>query len=139
MTNVSAYLNFNGNCRDAMTFYKESFGGELMIQTVKETPVAAQCPEGMQDQIMHASLTGDGFVLMASDMIMGGDYQPGNNFSLTVNGSSEDHVRSLFDKLADGGQVVQPLQKQFWGALFGMLSDKFGTRWMFNYDGPTTA
>jgi uncharacterized glyoxalase superfamily protein PhnB/uncharacterized protein YndB with AHSA1/START domain len=139
MTQISPYLNFNGNCREAMNFYKETFGGSLSLMPVKETPMAAQCPTGMQDQIMHSSLNNGSFMLMASDMIMGGNYQPGNNFSLTVNCSSEEQTHLLFDKLAEGGQVFQPLQKQFWGALFGMVTDKFGTRWMLNYDQPAQA
>lgn len=139
MTQISPYLNFNGNCREAMMFYKDRLGGELQLMTVKETPTAAQCPAGMQDQIMHASLTGDGFLLMASDMLSGGTYQPGNNFSLSMNCSSEEQIRALFDKLSEGGQVYEPLKEQFWGALFGMVTDQFGTRWMLNYDKPKQA
>lgn len=139
MTQINAYLNFNGNCREAMNFYKDSLSGELFLQTVKETPVEMQCPEGMEDQIMHARLSGDGFVLMASDMLNGETFQPGNNFSLSLNCSSEEQIHSLFNKLADGGQVFMPVQKQFWGALFGMLTDRFGTRWMLNYEEKTPA
>jgi len=134
MTQITPYLNFNGNCREAMTFYKDSLGGELVLQTIKGTPMEAQCPAGTEDQIMHSTLTGDGFVLMASDMLNPGGYQPGNNFSLTINCHSEEQIHSLFSKLAAGGSVFQPLQEQFWGALFGMLTDKFGTRWMLNYE-----
>lgn len=133
MTQINAYLNFNGNCREAMNFYKDCLGGDLFLQTVGESPMAAQCAAGMQDQIMHAHLAGDGFVLMASDRLKG-SHQPGNNFSLTINCDSEEQIQSLFTKLADGGQVSQPLQKQFWGALFGMLTDRFGTPWMLNYE-----
>lgn len=139
MTQISPYLNFNGNCREAMHFYKDIFGGELSLMAVKETPMAAQCPAGSEDQIMHSSLNSGSFMLMASDMLSGDTYQPGNNFSLTVNCGSEDEIRSLFDKLADGGQVYEPLRQQFWGALFGMVTDKYGTRWMLNYDKQTQA
>ena len=139
MTQISPYLNFNGNCREAMNFYKETLGGELHLMTVNETPIAAQCPGAMQDQIMHAHLAGEGFSVMGSDMLSGDGYQPGNNFSLTVNCQTEDQIHSLFDKLSEGGQVVEPLREQFWGALFGMLADKYGTRWMLNYDKPKLA
>ena len=136
MIQISPSLTFNGNCREAMNFYKETLGGDLNLMTVKETPMAAQCPTGMQDAVMHAMLASDSFALMASDMIMGGTYQPGNNFSLTINCKSEEQIHSLFNKLAEGGQVLEPVKEQFWGALFGMLTDKFGTRWMLNYDKP---
>lgn len=139
MTQVSSYVNFNGNCREAMHFYKNVFGGELHLMTVKETPMAARCPAGKEDQIMHAHLQGEGFTLMASDMLSGGTYQPGNNFSLSVNCSSEEQIHSLFSKLSDGGQVFEPVREQFWGSLFGMLTDKYGTRWMLNYDKPKQA
>lgn len=134
MKQINAYLNFNGNCREAMTFYRDTLGGQLHLMTVKETPMAARCPAGTENQIMHAHLQGDGFALMASDMLSGGSYQPGNNFSLTVNCSSEEQIHTLFDKLAEGGQVVEPVRTQFWGSLFGMVTDQFGTRWMLNYE-----
>ena len=136
MTQIHAYLNFNGNCRDAMQFYKECLGGELLLQPIKDTPMEAQCPAGKENDIMHASLTGDGFLLMASDMIGPQGYQPGNNFSLSINCQSEEQLRTLFNKLSDGGQVFMPVSEQFWGAIFGALSDKFGTRWMLNHDKP---
>lgn len=136
MTQISAYLNFNGNCREAIQFYKDCLGGELSLQSVKDTPLAAQCPAGKENDILHASLTGDGFVLMASDMLGPDGYQPGNNFSLSINCSSEAQLHTLFEKLSAGGQVFMPVKEQFWGSLFGALSDQFGTRWMLNYDKP---
>lgn len=139
MTQLSPYVNFNGTCREAMTFYKDTLGGELSLMAVKETPMASQCPAAMQDQIMHASLMGEGFSILASDMLSGETYQPGNNFSLTLNCSSEEQIRSLFNKLEEGGKVYEPLQEQFWGAIFGMVVDKFGTRWILNYDKPKQA
>lgn len=134
MTQITPYLNFNGNCREAMTFYKDCLGGELVLQPVKGTPMEAQCPAGKENEIMHSTLTGDGFLLMASDMLGPDGLRPGNNFSLTINCHSEEQIRSLFEKLSAGGHVFEPLRVQFWGALFGMLTDKFGTRWMLNYE-----
>lgn len=136
MTQINAYLNFNGNCREAMQFYRTCLGGELFMQSIKDTPMEAQCPAGRENDIMHASLTGDGFVLMASDMIGPQGFRPGNNFSLSINCQSEEQLRSLFDKLSEGGQVFMPVGVQFWGAIFGALSDRFGTQWMLNYDKP---
>lgn len=135
---MNAYLQFNGACREAMEFYRNCFGGELFLQTVAESPVAAQCPESLQNGVMHAQLAGDGFMLMGSDMgCNNAAYQPGSNFSLLINCSSEAQLHTLFNRLSDGGQVFQPLQKQFWGALFGQLTDRFGTHWMLSYEAKT--
>lgn len=139
MTQIHAYLNFNGNCREAMTFYRDCLGGDLHLMAIKDTPAVAQCPAGMEDQIMHSQLAGEGFTLMGSDMLSGGTYQPGNNFSLTMNCHSEEQIRSLFDILAQDGEVAEPLKQQFWGALFATVTDKFGTRWMLNYENATSA
>jgi len=129
---INAYLNFKGNCRDAMTFYQECLGGELTLQTVAETPMAAQCPTGMQDQIMHSMLISGGMVLMASDMIGPDGFIPGNDITLSIGGGSETETEALFNKLAAGGQIAEPFRKMPWGAKFGAIADKFGKRWMFN-------
>ncbi len=139
MTQINAYVGFNGKCREAMTFYKECLGGELTFQTVAETPVAAQCPQGMQNNIMHSTLTKDSLLLMGTDMtgpdVTGPDrYIQGNNIALSLNCSSEEEINTFFSKLAEGGKITDPLKVQFWGAMFGVVKDKFGITWMFNYD-----
>jgi PhnB protein len=134
MTQVNAYLNFNGNCREAMTFYKEAIGGELTLQTVEGSPMEAQCPAAMKHHILHSSLTKDSLLLMGSDMVGPEGFIKGNTIALSLNCSSEDEIESCFSNLSSGGQVNHPLAKQFWGATFGALTDKFGIRWMFNYD-----
>ncbi len=134
MTQINAYVGFNGQCREAMTFYKECLGGELTLQTIAETPVAAQCAEGMQNSIMHSSLTKGNLLLMGSDMTGPDGYNQGNNIALSLNCSSEEEINTFFSKLAEGGKIIDPLKVQFWGAIFGVLTDKFGINWMFNYD-----
>jgi PhnB protein len=136
MPQIQNYLTFGGNAREAMNFYKECFNGDLNIMTVGESPIASQCPTGMQDQVMHSTLMKDGnSLLMASDMVMQGkELMQGNNFALSVNCNSEEEINSLFKKLGNGGTVIDPLKEQFWGAIFGVLNDKFGIRWMFNYE-----
>ncbi|MEO8764790.1 MAG: glyoxalase/bleomycin resistance/extradiol dioxygenase family protein [Ginsengibacter sp.] len=134
MTKINAYINFSGNCREAMTFYKESLEAELTMQTVGESPIAAQCPTGMQDQIMHAILSRGQVLAMGSDMVGPGGFIKGNDMALLVNCSSDEEINIFFSRLAEGGQILDPLKVQFWGATFGVLIDKFGTRWMFNYD-----
>lgn len=135
MTQINAYVAFNGRCREAMNFYKECFGGELTLQTVGETPVASQCPAGMQDQVMHSALMAkDQILVMGSDMVEPDGFVQGNNISLTVNCGSEEEINTFFSKLAEGGKIIRELKTEFWGGTFGALTDKFGIRWMLNYE-----
>lgn len=134
MAQINAYLTFDDNCREAMEFYKECLGGELFIQTLGESPVAEQMPGASKDSIMHASLTKNSLVLMASDMMGKEKLIQGNNVSLSLNCENEEEINTLFNKLSAGGQITMPLGEQFWGAIFGMFTDKFGIHWMLNYD-----
>lgn len=135
MTQLNPYLLFNTNCREAMTFYKECLGGELTLQTIGESPVAEKSPKEMQDKIMHSVLSKDGNVLlMASDNIMGGQPIQGNTITLSIACSSEEEINTFFSNLSNGGKVTMPLATQFWGAMFGMCTDKYGMEWMFNFD-----
>jgi PhnB protein len=133
-TQINAYLTFKGNCREAMSFYKDCLGGELNIQTVGESPIAGQCPEAIQGQVMHASLMNNNLILMGSDMMSSSAYVHGNSISLSLNCSSEDEINTFFKKLSEGGKVIDDLKLQFWGALFGVLQDKYGFVWMLNYN-----
>lgn len=137
-TQLSPYLTYNGNAREAMTFYQQCFGGELTMQAVSETPIADQCPEGMQHHLMHSMLTNDGFVLMASDMQRPEGVKAGNDIALTVSVFSEADIQQCFATLSDGGKVIDKLQETFWGALFGIVQDKFGKVWMLNFDKNTS-
>ena len=134
MVQINAYLNFNGNCREAMTFYKDCLGGDLMLQTIEGTPMEAECPTAMKHHILHSSLTKGELLLMGSDIIGPEGFIKGNTMALSINCSSEDEIEMFFTNLSSGGQIIHPLARQFWGASFGVLTDRFGIRWMFNYD-----
>lgn len=133
MTQIIAYLNFGGNCREAMSFYKESLGGELMLQPLEGSPAESKSPANMKNQIMHSSLVKDGLTLMASDMFGPEGIKQGNNMALLLNCSSEPEINLFFEKLSEGGKVLEPLRLEFWGAMFGYVEDRFGIRWMFTY------
>jgi PhnB protein len=134
MTQINAYLCFNGNCREVMEFYKECLGGELSLQTVEGSPIEAQCPTAMKHQILHSTLTKGGLILMASDMLAPGEYIQGNSISLTINCSSEEEINTFYSNLSAGGKITDPLKTQLWGALFGVFTDKYGVGWMVSYD-----
>ncbi|WP_132054489.1 VOC family protein [Pseudocnuella soli] len=132
MNQITPYLNFNGRCREAFAFYAHCLGATTEIQTVAESPIAEQFPDSMQDQVVHAVLTGkNGILLMGSDMCCPEGWIAGNNFSLSYS-CTEDEIHQLFEQLSEGGSVTEPVQRQFWGDLFGNLKDKFGVRWALN-------
>jgi PhnB protein len=133
MTQIYAYVGFAGQCREAMTFYQECIGGELFLQTIAESPIADQCPEGIQGEILHSSLTKGPLILMGTDMVGPQGYTKGTNVALSLNCSSEEEINTFFEKLSAGGTILDPLKPQFWGAIFGAFTDKFGIGWMLNY------
>lgn len=138
MATINPYLNFPGNAEEAFNFYKSVFGGEFAaVQRFKDTPEAGKVAEEDANKLMHISLPiGKGNLLMATDAIgpMGSGLQSGNNFYLSLAPESEDEANHLFNGLSAGGNVTVPINKMFWGAYFGMFTDKFGIHWMVNYD-----
>ena len=134
MTQINAYLTFNGNCREAMTFYKNCLGGDLSFQTVGDSPLSAKMPGRMKDCILHATLTKGTLVLMGSDMVAGQRLIKGNNVMLSLNCSSETEVKTFYKQLSEGGVANHQLEESFWGALFGDLTDKFGNYWILNFN-----
>ena len=128
------YLNFDGTTKHAMTFYQQCLGGNLEVQSFKD--VGAPAPPGSEDRTMHARLAGGTAVLMASDSQPGAPFIQGNNVWVSVDCDSIEEIERIFPAMAEGGKVVMPLADQFWGARFGMLTDKFGINWMFNCEKP---
>ena len=126
---LNPYLTFIGRTRSVMNFYSSVFGGELTLQTFKEAH-AAQTPE-QEDLIMHGQLiTPDGMTLMASDDP--DSATESKNVSIAISGEDEASLRTYWDKLVDGATVIVPFEASPWGDTFGMLTDRFGVRWMLN-------
>lgn len=130
---INSYLAFDGNCREAMTFYKECLGGDLMLQPLEGSPMADKMPEEMKECILHSTLTTDGFVIMGSDMTPETGLVKGNTTSMVIDCISEAEIRNTFDKLSVEGVAHHTIETTFWGALFGDLTDKFGNHWLLNY------
>lgn len=132
---LNPYLSFRDNARQAMEFYQSVFGGELVVNTYGEYHASEDPAE--QDKIMHSQLeTPNGFTLMASDTPNGMEHKPGNNYSISIFGDEDALLRGYWNKLSAGGTVSMPLEKQMWGDVFGMCTDKFGTAWMVNIAAP---
>jgi len=136
MATINTYLNFNGNTEEVFNFYKDAFRGEFTtLQRFGETPGCEEMPLTEKDKIMHVALPIGGNVLMGTDVPESrGKVNHGTGMSISINTESEQETRDLFEKLSKGGHVEMPLDKMFWGALFGMFTDKFGIQWMVNYD-----
>ncbi|MEO5683051.1 MAG: VOC family protein [Chitinophagaceae bacterium] len=133
MALLNPYLNFDNNCREAMNFYKDCLGGELVLQTVGEMPaMAAQMPPQMKDCILHSTLTSGSMVIMGSDLNRGKRLE-GNTVHLCINCNTDDEINTLFSKLSAGGTLTEPLADMPWGGKYGALTDKYGKHWMFNF------
>lgn len=131
---VQPYLHFDENCREAMSYYQSLFGGDLELMSIGESPSKDHFPKELHQQILHGSLINGDFNIMASDMCGQGLLHQGNSVQLSLDCSSKDEINKLYQQLSEGGKVVQELGEQFWGALFAMVMDKFGVRWMLSYD-----
>ena len=134
MRHIQPYLTFNGNCREAMTFYRDCLGGELFFQTIGESPMADQLPPEARAFILHATLTSGPVTILASDMVSDSGLEVGNSVSLMIDCSSEEEIRRLYYLLSEGGEATHPLENSFWGALFGDLTDKYGNHWLLHFD-----
>jgi PhnB protein len=133
MTQLNAYIHFNGNCREAMEFYKNCFGGNLQISTFAGSAMESQVPPALKDKIIHSRLEADGMIIIADDMTRPGVVTVGNNISLCLQSTDVKDIEPYFSKLAQGGKVNQPLTKAFFG-VFGIINDKFGISWIFQAD-----
>lgn len=131
MKNLVPYLSFAGKCREAFNFYKECFKGEIVaIQTYAE--VNMQVDEAYKQNVIHAEFKAEDIHLMGSDSRPGFVPNPGNNVTLNVNMSDEKEQDAIFNALADGGSITMPLERTFWGARYGQVTDRYGINWMLN-------
>ncbi|MGC9961731.1 MAG: VOC family protein [Acidimicrobiales bacterium] len=123
---LEAYLFFPGNTEEAMTFYQGVFGGELAI--TRRGDVDPTAPESEQQLVINASLDTGAVILRASDR-SDATSAVQTRIELTVVGTEEEDLRRIFDALSAGGTVKAPLEKMFWGDVFGALIDRFGIGW----------
>lgn len=132
--NLNVYLFFNGNCEEAMNFYKDHLGGTIQaMMRYSDSPM--QTSEANRNKIMHGTMEIMGATVMFSDGDEKRNVNMGDNFSLSLNFKTDGDMQRSFDALSgNGGTVTMPLQDTFWGAKFGMCIDKFGINWMFNHE-----
>ena len=137
MKEFTPYLNFDGNCREAMTFYKNCLEGELDLIPFSDAP--GDIPAAAKDRIMHARLKKGAAVVMASDTPPGVPFQAGTAFWIMVPCDSVPQIEKLFTAFSENGKISMPLQETFWALRYGSLTDRFGVNWMFNLDKPAAS
>jgi len=135
MLGVKPYIAFKGNCEEAINFYKDRLGAEVLyISRYGESPLAGKGPD---DKIMHCSFkVGDSVVMACDNVFEENPTVVGNNITLAIGTNDITQAETAFAQMSEGGNVVMPMQETFWAQRFGMLTDKFGINWMFNVDKP---
>ena len=132
---VQVYLFFNGNCEEAIEFYKTALGAEVeMMMRFKESPEPpppGTVPAGFEEKVMHTSFRIGQTTVMASDGCETAkpDFR---GFSLSLSLPTEGEADRAFTALAEGGLVRMPMMKTFWSPKFGMVEDRFGVGWMIS-------
>lgn len=130
---LTPYIMFPGNCEAALNFYVQALQGEIRdLSRFEGSPAEGMSTD--KQKVMHAHFAARGVFFMASDG--GNESAPGGMVHLSLNFEEGGQIDTVFNALGEGGKVTMPLQDTFWGARFGMLTDKFGVNWMFNYDKP---
>ena len=132
---ITPYLNFNGNCAEAIKFYEAAFGVKAQVLKYSDAPPSEgyQPPSGTENFVLHACLTNrEDYTVFMADVPPDMPLNFGNGMSISVELDSIDSVKSAFNTLKEGGTVTMELQQTFWSKYFGSLQDKFGVNWMIS-------
>lgn len=132
---INPYVNFNGNCKEAVEFYGTVFGSKPKIMTFGEMPPNPNFPmsEELKSLVIHACVEICGNNIMFSDSPPDMELICGNNISISLSSNDKKQLTDWFNKLSAGGQVPMPLGETFWSKLYGFTIDKFGIGWQVNY------
>lgn len=142
MATVNVYLNFDGRCEEAFSFYKSAFGGDFVggISRFGDMPPqegSMEFPDSVKSQVMHVALP-----IMGGNILMGSDAPEefgippvvmGNNMHITISPDSREEADRLFAILSEDGLVTMALEDTFWGSYFGTCTDRYGVQWMLDY------
>ena len=125
------YLHFAGNCEEALNLYKSVLNGSVEIVTRYDNP-HMNAPEHYKNKILHGVLTFEDNIVMVSDTHFDYPLTFGDSVALSLSPKSEEEAIRIFNALSEGGKIIMPLEKQFWGDFYGYFVDRFGVRWMVN-------
>ncbi|MFD7531931.1 VOC family protein [Streptomyces sp. NPDC059849] len=133
---TTTHLNFRGSAREALDFYRSVFGGHTAAVTYKDAGNVQN--ESEADWVMWGQVVADnGFHIMAYDVPSAMPYERGTNpFFVSVRGEDADEISTLWQRLADGSNVLRPLEPAAWAPLYGMLTDRFGVTWVLDVTAP---
>jgi PhnB protein len=130
MAKLYPYL-YSNDAKSQARFYAEAFGGEIVgIRTFADVP---GMEDSIQDKVMHLTLQMAGLTIFMADSVSEPVHR-GNGLDLTMEFETEDEARTVFQKLSDGGSVIIPFQRMFWGAMFGRVEDRYGVRWQITVE-----
>lgn len=130
--NISFHVDFNGQCRQAFEYYAENIGGKIgTMLRFRDSPVSHAVPESRQDEIVHANISIDGVELAGADLASE-QYERPRGFYVLLSVDSEEKVKSVFNALKVGGEIILPPQKTFWSKCYGIVVDPFGVPWKIN-------
>ena len=130
---LSTYLSFDGDCRQAFEFYARTLGGEVVaLMTFADNPGCDEIGAEERDKIMHGCYRLGGFELMGTDATALYPYRGVNGAHVVLGLSEVAEAERIFAALADGGTVQMPLQQTFWAQRYGIVADRFGVPWMIN-------
>ncbi len=136
---LTTYLNFGGNCADALHFYEQHLGGKiLMMSTYEQMPEPKNIPPGQEKSILHARIQIGETLLMASDA-PADRFQPMRSVYLALGVASDEEADRLYALLKEGGEVFMPMEETFFAFRFAMLRDRFGVSWMLIHERPRPA
>lgn len=130
---LNPYLMFDGDCRQAFTFYEQVLGGRIVeIMDYAQAPAEAGIPERDHQRVMHVTLELDGSLLMGSDHAGEYTYEGIRGASVTLGLDDPQRAREIFARLSENGNVQMPIEQTFWARAFGVVVDRFGVSWMVN-------
>lgn len=126
------YLNFSGNCAEALKFYEQCLGAKIeALMSFGESPMGKQVPEEMRNKVLHARFRVGDTIMLASDAPPD-RYEAPRGIAVAIIVKEPEDAERIFHALEEDGKVEMPIQKTFWSLRFGSLTDKFGIPWMVN-------
>ena len=135
---LDMFINFNGNCREAVAFYAKVFKSTVNnLMTYGEAPPDPSyvVPEADKGRIMYADIPFGGMTVMFMDYPAGSEMAMGDNIHPTISTDNKDEVARLFNELKEGGEVYAELGQTFFSECYGMVKDKFGVTWQILHFG----
>lgn len=132
---IHPYLNFNGNCAEAIELYEKAFNVKAQVMRYSDVPPSEEYPvaKGTENFVMHACLTNrSDYTVFMADVPPDMATKFGTGMAISVELDSKESVESAFNVLKEGGTVSMELQKTFWSPYFGSLTDKFGVEWLLS-------